>query len=359
MLNRVRCFRLSLFVLPILLACAMLPNGTPPTPSPPPAPAPTTTPTQVFKIPAGVASVRHGLEGLQSYRARLTVDFDGARNGQPAGGSLESLVEITRQPPAQRRYLQVETLFPRPELPAGVAELIRVENKTYVKTEASGTWLTFSDAAATPAELGFFELDRLILLPLTVSGPGRPETFNGQNVLFYTFDETDLAAPNLTVEKAAGEMWVAIPEKYLVRYAISATLRIVVPDPTAHLLDEGQMTLRYTLSDVNAGFTITPPPAEVQAGNLLLTLPRLPDAEMVSVFPTLVEYTSAITPLEAVLFYREELDRLEWAEEAVSAFNEKAEMTFAKEDQAVTVLIQPSGRPDRIEVLLYLVTAPH
>lgn len=317
-----------------------------------PAESPVTTLTPA-PISLELKSATAGLADLESYRANLMVEFDGTRNGQPAQGRLEALTEVTRQPAALHQYLKVNTPLTGTEIISGVSEFYRVADQIYVKRGPAGAWFTFTDSTVSAADLGFFALDRLIILPAVVSSP-RPELLESQKVQHFSFTEQDLSAPNLIFEQAEGDLWLAQPGGYLAQYVISATVRVVIPDPKVHLFDQGQLNLRYTVSDPNADLTITPPgKAQVERG-ALSRLPRLPDAKIVSVFPTFIEYTSAITPIGAALFYRDQLISKGWTENQADIFNEKARLTYAKDDASLTVLITSGDEQDKIKVLLDL-----
>jgi hypothetical protein len=289
---------------------------------------------------------------MQSYRANLMVDFAGTRNGQLAKGRLESLTEVTRRPAALHQYLEVDAAIPNSEIITGRSEFFRLEDKVYVKRGEEGEWFTFTDGTISPADLDFFALDRLVVLPAHLPQPSQPELLDGVTVRRFAFTERDLSAPNLIFEKAEGDMWVAEPGNYLAQYVLSATLRIVIPDPQAHIFDQGHINLRYTLTGVNAELTITPPVDAFSGSAALNNLPRLPDAQIVSLFPTFVEYTSAITPVKAAQFYRDQLTAPGWTENQADIFNEKARLAYAKDNAALTIIITPTGEADKINVLL-------
>ena len=237
-------------------------------------------------------------------------------------------------------------------------EFYRVSDKIYIKKGGQGRWFTFTANSVSPDTLGFFALDRLIVLPATVSQPAQPELLDDLKVQHFTFTESNLAEPNIIFEKAEGDLWLATPGNYLVQYVISATLRIVIPDPKAHIFDWGQLNLRYTTTDLNANFDIIPPQAVLTKSDPLSALPQLPDAKIISIFPTFLEYTSSITPVNAALFYRDELTAQDWIEDNVEIFNEKARLTFSKEGQNLTIVINPHQDPQKIKVLLDLKTQP-
>jgi hypothetical protein len=199
--------------------------------------------------------------------------------------------------------------------------------------------------------MGFLALERLITLPRVVSTPPVSKTLNGFNVQHYHFSEADLTNPNLIFDQAQGEVWVAIPDNYVVQYALSTTLRVSLPDPQINLFDQGQLILHYTLTDVDADFTIIPP-VNIPTNNTLSNLPPPPDARLISVFPDLVEYGSTASAPTITQFYQEKLPTLEWAEEHTTVFEEKARLTFVKEGQILTIIITPSDDPQTIKVVL-------
>jgi hypothetical protein len=352
-LPKVAYLLLSASAVIMMLACGL--NIDPPFTSKimsTPSPGATLAPSQSFA--PGLTSASAGLADLQSYRTNLIVEFEGTRNGQPAKGRLESLTELTREPAALHQYLKVDAAIPNTEIITGTSEFYRVADKVYVKKGTGGQWLTFTDGAVSPADLGFFALDRLMVLPVNVAQPPQPELLKELKTQRFSFTGRDLSDPNIIFEQAEGDLWLAQPGPYLAQYVISTTLRIVIPDPKAHIFDQGQMILRYTLTDVNADLTIAPPVDAFAGSEALNDLPRLPDARIVSIFPTFIEYTSAITPIGAALFYRDQLTTEGWTEEQADIFNEKARLTYSKKDEALTVLINPADEANKIKVLLDL-----
>lgn len=355
--NQIRLLLLLIAVIP-LIACGL---DTSPAeklwPFAAPTPAPTPTPVQ-FVI--GPSSATEGLSDFSSYRANLILEFDGSLKGEPVAGKLESLVEVRQQPPARRLYQRTELITPTTALASGAADFFETEEILAAKKPGEEDWLAFNAGAArenwpSPAELGLSQPDELILLPPTVTTPPRIETLNGWSTEHYLFSEADLPPSNIVVDRAEGELWLAKPGNFLIQYVISASVRLQPPLSAPHLFDEGRLTLRYALTDINQELAITPPDFDtILARNELAQLPRLPDARIVAIFPTLLEYTSVISPISATLFYRDQLADLAWTENSADIFEEKARLHYAKEGQTVTVLINPGDTPDRVRVILDL-----
>lgn len=315
----------------------------------------TTTPQE---YPIAVHSVQSGLTDLKSYQANLSLDFEGVRSGEPAAGHVEAITKVTQEPPALYQYLDIDLDVDNPRISAGTSELFNVDDKIYVKKAAGEPWLTFTNTQVMPDTLDFFEFDRLIVIPKTVSTSSQLETLNGIDVEHYVFDESDLSHPNIVFEEAQGDVWLATPDHYVMQYVISATIRYVIPDPKVHVFDQGQFNLRYTLTGINSDFTITPPAEALTSNDPINMLPRLPDAEIISVFPTLIEYTSAISAISATLFYRDELSGLGWTEENSAIFNEKSLLNYSQDDRLLSIIITPVEDEDKIKVLMSLDNQP-
>jgi hypothetical protein len=209
-------------------------------------------------------------------------------------------------------------------------------------------------ASISPGWMGLLEPERLMVLPATVSTPPTFETFNDVEIQHYRFTQADLSDPALIFEQAGGEAWVTIAGRYVVQYVISATVRTIAPIPNTALFDKGTFSLKYTMMDMNTSLDISPPPLDETISASLAALPRLPDAEIITVFPTLIEYTSAISPVSATLFYQDVLSDQGWTEGVATVFNEKANLTFSKDRQALTIIINPDQTPEKFKVVMDL-----
>ncbi len=329
-----------IFVILLSLACALTPAQLWPTATPP------------VRFSLAPASVNSGRDALKTYRAHLTLDFTGQHSGQPSAGHLETLTEVA--PAGLRHTLKIEGRLPQTSVPTGVSEFYHLNDQIYLKKAGAALWSQFADAQAAPDQFGFFDLERLITLPRVVSTPPLTDTLNGLAALHYRFSQTDLSSPSLIFDQAQGEVWLT--GDYVAQYVISASVRVVLPDPKVNLFDQGQFTLRYTLTDPNAAITLTPP-TDIPTNNLLHNLPRLPDAQAVSVFPTLVEYTSTVTVPLAAQFYQDQLAAQGWAADSVSIFTEKARLTFVKEGQMLTIIVILADNKPTVKVVLELAPA--
>ncbi len=319
------------------------------------APTPTATPV---RYALNVTSAQAGLDELTSYRASLQVEFDGIRNDQAIAGRIESITELAPSPRTIHRYLKTEVITPTAQLANGVAEYFESESRLYLKKAGEDTWLVLTEGQSsaeppTAAELGWLELDPLLVIPPTVASPPQPETLDQLGVEHYRFTKNDLPDNDIVFEQAQGDVWLATHGQLVLGYTLSATVNIPTPLPNAHLLDRGRLKVEYALTEVNDKLTITPPEIEsILAENQLERLPRLPEAQIISIFPTLLEYTSVISPISATLYYRDELEAQEWTETGADIFNEKSRLSYAKDGEVITILVTPGDKPDQVRVVL-------
>lgn len=304
-----------------------------------------------FEYQVGPTSAGANLDPLDSYRAELDMDFNGTRNGEESSGTIKSVVEVDRQQKALHRSLNIDATIPDLDQVTGKSEYFEIDDRIYIVKNNELIWFQpDTDAQISPEALGLLDVDQLLVLPLTTSTPPTTDTLNGLEAQHYRFTEKDLTGSSIVFEKAQGELWVALPEKYLVQYEISATVRTLTPIPNAHILDEGQLAVIYKLTDINTELDITPP-AATQSG-LLTDLPRPSDSEVSAIYPTLLEYTSAISPVSATLFYQDELTTLGWTQEITTVYEEKAHLAFTKDDQTATIIINPIAGEGKVKVML-------
>jgi hypothetical protein len=312
------------------------------------------TGTQPVRL--GPTSAGSGLDQLESYRANLILDFEGTLGGERSAGHLESLTEVNRAAAALHHYMNIEADIPNGEQANGVSEFFRINNEVYISQ--AGEALQFeaeSSAQTRPGDLGFYELERLIVLPRVVRAQPQLENLNGQHVLRYNFDQDDLESADLNFEQAEGDAWITVSGDYLVQYVVSATVDILTPLPNGRLMDQGRLTIQYKLTDINTSIPIASPKSTTALKAPFAEFPAPPRSELTAIYPTFIEYTSVISPISATLFYQGGLTANGWTEESTSIFNEKSRLTFSKDDQLLTIIVTPAEDPDKIKIVLDVV----
>ena len=235
-------------------------------------PYPTGAPTQTTRPAAKPFTATLGLDNLSAYRMNLSGEFDGTRDGQPSSGTVTGFLDVIKQPAARHLSLAMAGETFSDVAPLGKMEAFEINNSYFIQNPRSGSWLTvpgflvnimLPDGVPAPED----EID----LPVTaVPQPGR-EIVNGLVTRRYTFGPTDLAQEVMAkYDHVDGTIWVAVDGNYVVRYEARVTGqsdhlqrdsqkfgRLIGGNLT--LPDEGTVTIRYELSDINGDVTVELP----------------------------------------------------------------------------------------------------
>lgn len=239
--------------------------------------------------PFDLRSTTQGLSELASYRATLTVSFDGMSEGQPQQWARTYTLLVTQSPPAR------QLLIENPEDSSVQVYRAVVDNTYYERRDGNpciAREIGSLGAVAESWEPASF-LDSVI-----GADESGTETVNNVATNRYTFDEH--AQGMLGSAESTGALWVASEGGYLVRYLLTTTAG---PEYFGEST-EGTLTWDYQLNDVNQPLVIAipedcPPP--------LLDLPIMPDAAGIVQTPGLTSYMTAATVREVAAFYEEQM----------------------------------------------------
>jgi hypothetical protein len=217
-----------------------------------------------------------GLETFSSYRLNFSGEVEGIKDGRPSAGTLTGFVEATKNPKAQ--HLRIDTTGDTfsTVAPLGRIEAYDINGTFYVQNPQTGSWLTipaFLVNAMLPE--GIPSPEESIELPLTAVPQPGTEVVNGLVTRRFTFDAADLAAEHQAkYDQVEGTIWVAVDGNYVVRYeaTVSGQFTDIGTEAEAKsgqfghllggdlaLLDEGTVTMRYELSDIDSNFLIELP----------------------------------------------------------------------------------------------------
>lgn len=320
------------------------------TTAPPPQPSPTSV--TLFKLP--VTSAASGLDTLNSYQVTTTLAFEGQRNGQTAAGTVEQTTQVDRPAALLRQVQTINAVIPNRKNSANHTEFVSTGNAVLIRQDEAAFWFEPKPGQQISGqEFGLLPLDSLLVLPQAVATAPRFDQLAGVNVQQYQFSEKDLASPELAFDRAEGTAWLTTPGNIVVQYQISGTVHALNPNAGAHLFEQAHLQLHYRL-------TLEPPPAATlpAPGEIipptLAQLPRLPDARLTAVYPTLLEYRSVISPVSATLYFHNSLPPLGWTEAISSVFNEKARLAYDRANERVSILITPAETPPQIKVVVEL-----
>lgn len=305
-----------------------------------PGPVPTGDPTSEAVAPAETVTAQAemvfgpgafkllettaGLAGLPSYKAALTLSFDGTRDGQPSQWSKTYVMLATNEP--MERQLTLEKTGDMSDL--DLVSMIEMNGAAYERRGENACTAMVIDPENSLA--GAWEPAGFLNGVIGAEEAGR-ETVNDVASDKYTFDERAFGQSDIA--KSKGEIWIASDGGYIVRYLVTT---VGNADYFGEGL-EGTLTWAYELTDVNQPVTITLPD-DCPAG--MVDAPLLPDATNVLNMPSILTYETGSSVADAAAFYQEQISGLGWTLGGEPAITETtALMEFTQGDQNLTVII--------------------
>jgi hypothetical protein len=334
---------LLLILLPLLvsLACSFLTGGPAAGTQTPDSQTPGSATIQadvVFGPGAFIfPDTKAGLADLSSYKATLTLSFDGARDGKAEQWS-KTYVMLTTKEPAKRQLTLEKTgnlsdlnqvfmaesdgaAYERNGENACTANVIDPENSLAKQLEPAG----FLNGVIGAEDAG-------------------AESVNDVAANHYTFDER--AFGQLGLAKSTGEIWVASEGGYIVKY-------LVTTKGNADYFGkgiEGTLTWDYELTDVNQTVTFALP-ADCPAG--MINAPLLPDASNVLKMPSVLTYDTASSLADAAAFYQKQIPDLGWALTGEPAITDTtALLSFTQGDQQMSVIVSTGDTGTVVHIVI-------
>jgi hypothetical protein len=237
-----------------------------------------------------------GLSDLSSYKATLTLSFDGTRDGKTHQWS-KTYVMLTAKVPATRQ-LTIEKAGDLSDLdPVFMAEVDGAAYERRGKRTCTATVFDPGNSLADRMEPAGF-----LTGVIGAEEAGR-ETVNGAAANHYTFDER--AFGQLGLAKSTGELWVASDGGYIVRYKVATKGTAVYFGAGI----EGTLNWDYELTGAGQPVAIELP-KDCPAG--MVDAPLLPDATGVLRLPGLLSYSTLTSLANAAAFYQKQIPLLGW-----------------------------------------------
>jgi hypothetical protein len=267
-----------------------------------------------------------GLSDLNSYRSTLTMSFAGNEGGKPSQWTNTYVMLVTGERAArQLTFSDLSADGADTAAPVYRAELSGIAYEKHGDAACTSSAVFAADSLAQRWEPASF------LPGVTGAVESGTETVDGVVATRYDFDQR--AFGSLPESTSSGQMWVAKDGGYIVRYELTT-------NGSAEYFGEGSdgtLTLEYELTDVNAAPAIALPE---DCATDTPDAPLLPDATDVLRAPTLVSYTSASRPDEAIAFYHDQLTSLDWISIADPTVGDIATVeTFRRGADQVSVVV--------------------
>ncbi len=340
-------------------APANTPTPPPPTDTPTPPP-PTDTPTPEPTLePLDLTALEKPAD-LSSFRSSMEISWQGTyTDGTPASGSMAIAVEFVREPKAE--HLTISGDLAGMEglgLPEGQAlEMYVVNNTMY--TNMFGSWMQMpaEEGGLGAEEMSFTATDDLL------DGLDKPkyegtETYNGVKTRHYSFDESSFKAEGLpegmTIEDATGNIYIAVEGNYLIHMdvTISGTGLDLPTGTEGRTIQNGSMTVKIDLLDINQPITIQVPEEALQSGGVPEDIPVPADAEELANFMGMITFKSASTPQQIADFYKAEMPKNGWTESKAEEFGGMYSLEYTKEGRTASFIISSDSASGKTSVLI-------
>jgi hypothetical protein len=295
-----------------------------------------------------LSSVTAGLGELNSYKAAFTMTFEGKENGQPKSSTLAFTEEFVKDPPAKRTVITGlgamfggDTGTPTPEQSSGI-ESIEVGGKQYSKMGDICSQIT---AESGPQANTMMDPNSIIGGVRGAQRVGN-ETINGVPTVHYKLDVSSLQT--LGYLNGNGDVWVAEPGNYVVKYTYQATGSDKLLGGSSD--SEGTIKWDYEVSDVNQPITIQAPE---NCGGAAEDIPMMTDAQDQAAFGGMSTYSTPSKFEDVMAFYEKEMKANGWTEAEGGMSAEGVSMkSYTKDGRTVQVMITADSSGDKTSVMI-------
>lgn len=298
-----------------------------------PAPTAEAAPTEAAEEDLSLDSVTEGLDQLQSYKSRYTIDFSG-KDGQGQGAEYHWEMEeaFIVDPPARQIIHSSDRLTAGQVVESNRTEIITIGQTNYIiAQEEDGTQscTSYSSSEANPP-------DQTLSPDMWggVSGARyvNTETVNGIRCKHYSWTEDSLAAFGWGL--AEGDTWVAVDGGYVVKQAIEGSGKGFLLADDTH---EGVTTIDYELTEVNGSFEIAPPQG---CEGPSTDVPVMADAKDSMTYGDMISYRTTSPFADVAAFYKAEMPAAGWQESGEAMETpEFVQLIYTKEARTATVML--------------------
>ncbi len=237
-----------------------------------------------------------GLANLDSYRATLSLNFNGTTHNQPLTWATTYTLTVVTKQPARLLVQSMTGTTPAP--------------RVLVDGEIGGIAYQAQDdkpcsaAVIQPADDETTILEPAQLLPVLLGAEttGASETLAGLSADHYRFDQRALGLDQGT---AAGEVWAAASGGMILKYVLT----VQAGEDQLGAGISGTTQWEYELTDVNQAASVEPLPG---CPSGLVDVPRLNDAVILVNQPGILSYKTTASLQSALDFYRTQLTVAGW-----------------------------------------------
>jgi hypothetical protein len=288
--------------------------------------------------PFDFPDTRAGLTDLASYKANLTLTFDGSSDGKSQKWVKTYVMQNAKEPAAVQ--LTIDKTGDLTDLdPVFLAELNGVDYERRGENASCS-----ANVVEVGNSLGDRQEPASFLNFVVGAEEAGSETVNDVAANHYTFDER--ASGQSDIAKSTGEMWVAIDGGYIVKYLLTTKGNA---DYFGEGI-EGTITWDYELTDINQPVTVTLPD-DCPGG--MVNAPLLPDASDTLSLPGILTYATSASLTDIVAFYQQEIPNLGWESAGEPTITDTAAlMDYIQGDQTLTIIVTTGDTGTTVNVVL-------
>jgi len=283
----------------------------------------------------------NALEGLNSYRSRVTIRTD-YEDGKFSEISMEQ--SETREPRAQHMSMTmagegVEQTSTMEMIQIGDTQWINFGEGGWMQSQQSpdatpeafgGGFTSFSDMASSMDKEDYEYIGK--------------ETVNGMKTRHYRLKisptEAALMSMGATdVKDVKADVWIT-DQSDLPEFAVKFVLIVQGTFKENDQERPGTATITQEVYDVNASFTIEPPEGAENAG-LPEDIPAYEGATDLFSMPGMTSFKSADDMAKISQFYQDELPGNGWTQKEISDLGTMVMQTWEKDDRTLQIMISP------------------
>ena len=231
-----------------------------------------------------------GLSALTSYHMSYARTIKGSQKGQDYASNLT--IERSANGADESDLVQQTSTGNQPVY----MDLVVLNGAQYTQQEAGGLCRAVTNAEGLKSGL------TQELPPVFGAKQVGPETVNSIPAIHYQFDEKSVQYQAGRNGKAQGDVWIAQPGGYVLKYALSIQL------PSGDF--QGTQTWSYELSDIGNGTQITLPAGCL---SLITDIPIMDGATGVVQLPGFQKYVSSASLDQVTQFYNGKLTAAGWS----------------------------------------------
>jgi hypothetical protein len=317
-----RAIYLFTFLLMVSMACGQVTT-------PPPAesqPAPLTIEKEMVLGPGPFiyTDTSAGLANLSSYKASLTLSFDGTQDGETEQWSRTYVMRAAKDPEISELTIETDGNSAEVE-PLFLAKAGGMAYERVGEGTCSAEVIVEGETLNEPVE------PASLLTGVIGADEAGSETINDVAVDHYTFDQRALAEEGLT--DSSGELWVATDGGYIVKYVLSSKAGADYFGEGV----EGTLSWSYELSEIDQLATIEIP-ADCPPG--LLDVPVLDGAQDLEESPGMTIFRPSADMAAVAEYYQTTLPDAGWQLDGEPVLDDKAALLqFSREGSQLTVLV--------------------